>query len=222
GTIAKLVRQGYNVAMADLTQGELGTRGTKEIRLKEAEAAARILGAVARRNLRIPDGDVQVNSSNKRKLISLIREFRPRTLFIPHSVDRHPDHTHTHILCKEAWFYAGLTKISTKLNGKAQVAYRPDNYFEFMQWHQFRPSFIVDISDTFDLKIKAAKAHASQFYNPRSTEPETKLSDPAFFDLLKAEAEFYGHRIGVKYGEAFFTHNLVGVGDPMQVLTRRK
>ena len=118
GTIAKLVKQGYKVALADATRGEMGTRGTKQIRTKEAETAAHILGAITRRNLEIPDGNVEVNKENIRKVITLIRELQPTVLIIPHGVERHPDHAHTNQLCKEAWFYAGLKKLSTRSQGK--------------------------------------------------------------------------------------------------------
>jgi bacillithiol biosynthesis deacetylase BshB1 len=132
GTITKLVQQGKKVALCDLTQGELGTRGTKEIRSKEAQQAGNILGAVTRRNLYIPDGNVEVNKKNMLKIITLIRDLRPSLLIIPYGVERHPDHVHTSDLCREAWYYSGLEKIKTKLNGKEQERHRPHHYFEFM------------------------------------------------------------------------------------------
>ena len=222
GTIAKLVRQGRRVALADLTQGELGTRGTKEIRAQEAAAATKILGAHDRRNLRFPDGNIERGRSNILKLVTLIRELRPALLIIPHSIERHPDHVHAHQLCKEAWFYSGLAKIATRLNGKRQEPHRPDTYFEFMQWHEFIPSFIVDVSDTMETKMAAIRAHASQFHNPMSREPETKLSRPEFLELIEVESRYYGHRIGVKYGEAFFAHAPIGVNNLFDVLTHKK
>jgi bacillithiol biosynthesis deacetylase BshB1 len=108
GTVAKLVKEGYKIALCDLTQGELGTRGTKEIRREEAQQAAKVLGVVARRNLQIPDGNVEVNKKNLFKIIMIIREFRPGLLIIPYGVERHPDHVHTSELCREAWYYSGL------------------------------------------------------------------------------------------------------------------
>lgn len=211
GTIAKLVNDGHKVAIADITQGELGTRGTKEIRAKEASAAARILGIAARRNLKIPDGDIELNKTNIRKVITLIRELRPKILIIPHSVERHPDHVHAHRLCKESWYYAGLGKIETTLEGTRQKPHRPDNFFEFMQWFEFTPSFIVDISGTFDTKMKAIKAHASQFYNPKSKDPETLLSRPEFLERIQTDCEYYGKKIGSKYGEPFYSWTPLGV-----------
>jgi bacillithiol biosynthesis deacetylase BshB1 len=213
GTIAKLVKQGYKVALADLTQGELGTRGTREIRAQEAQKAARILGVVTRRNLLIPDGNVEVNKQNIEKVVVLIRELKPTILLIPHSVERHPDHVHTHHLCKEAWYYAGLKKLKTVYRGSEQAPHRPHHFFEFMQWHEFEPSFIVDISDSYNTKMKAIHAHASQFFNPRSKDPETKLSSPEFLETIETRSKFYGQKIGVKYGEPFLTHYSLGIKD---------
>jgi bacillithiol biosynthesis deacetylase BshB1 len=211
GTIAKLVSEGHKVAIADVTQGELGTRGNKEIRAKEAAEAAKILGVVTRRNLKIPDGDIELNRANLKKVITLIRELRPKILIIPHSVERHPDHVHAHRLCKEAWYYSGLRKIETTLDGENQKPHRPDNFFEFMQWFEFTPSFIVDISGTYETKMKAIKAHASQFYDPKSKDPETILSRPEFLERIKTDCEYYGKKIGVKFGEPFYAWTPLGV-----------
>jgi len=221
GTIAKLVQQGYKVALADATCGEMGTRGTKEIRSKEAEEAAQILGALTRRSLQIPDGNVEVNKANVRKVITLIRELRPTVLIIPHGVERHPDHAHTHQLCKEAWFYAGLRKLVTGSHGKKQEPHRPHHYFEFMQWHEFNPAFVVDISDTYDLKMKAIHAHASQFFNPASKEPETRLSSPSFLDTIETRCKYYGQKIGVAYGEPFLTQFTMGVDDMFDLIIHK-
>jgi N-acetylglucosamine malate deacetylase 1 len=221
GTLAKLVKQGYKVALADATRGELGTRGTKEIRTREANQAARILGAVTRRNLDIPDGNVEVNKENIRKVITLIRELRPTILIIPHGVERHPDHAHTHELCKEAWFYAGLRKLPTTLKGKKQEPHRPHHYFEFMQWHEFHPAFIVDISDTYDIKMEAVRAHASQFFNPASKEPETRLSTPTFLDTIETRCKYYGQKLGVAYGEPFLTQFTLGVNDVFDLIVHK-
>jgi len=211
GTIAKLVLDGHKVALADITQGELGTRGTKEIRAKEALDAAKLLGVGTRRNLKIPDGSIEMSQANLKKVITLIRELRPRIMIIPHSIERHPDHVHAHTLCKEAWYYSGLRKIETSLDGEPQKPHRPDNFFEFMQWYEFTPSFIVDISDTFETKMKAIKAHSSQFYNPESKDPETLLSRPEFLERIKTDCEYYGKKIGVRYGEPFFSWTPLGV-----------
>ncbi|MBI4429019.1 MAG: bacillithiol biosynthesis deacetylase BshB1 [Ignavibacteriales bacterium] len=221
GTIAKLVNQGFTVAMADATEGELGTRGTKEVRAQESEKAAKVLGAATRRNLRIPDGSVEANDENIRKTIMLIRELQPKILLIPHSLDRHPDHYHTHQLCKEAWFFSGLLKIETKKDGESQQPFRPDNYFEFMQWYEFQPSFIVDISETWETKLEAIRAHSSQFHDPKSKEPETRLSRPEFLELVEVRARNYGRRIGAKYGEPFFSYIPIGVKSVFDLVMNR-
>ncbi len=218
GIVAKLVRQGYKVAIADLTRGELGTRGTKEIRAREAAEAMKVLGVSERRNLQIPDGNIEKSHSNLLKVITLIRELRPNVLLIPYAIDRHPDHMHAHTLCKEAWFYSGLEKIKTELDGKVQTPHRPHHYFEFMQWYEFSPSFIVDISETWTIKQAAIKAHASQFHNPSSKEPETKLSQPEFLEMVEVRARYYGERIGVRYGEPLYSWTPIGVQDPLQLV----
>jgi bacillithiol biosynthesis deacetylase BshB1 len=221
GTVAKLVQQGHKVALCDLTQGELGTRGTREIRTEEAQKAAKILGVETRRNLQIPDGNIEVNKSNLLKIITLIRELKPSLLIIPYGVERHPDHVHTSELCREAWYYSGLEKIKTKLGGKTQERHRPHHYFEFMQWLEFEPAFIVDISDTFDLKMKSVRAHASQFYNPESKESETKLSRPDFLEIIETRCRYFGSKIGVKHGEPFMSKWSLGINDPLDFIVNR-
>ena len=210
-TIAKLIRDGRQVALLDLTRGELGTRGTKEIRAQEAIEAAAALGIQGRRSLDIPDGNIEVSQENIRKVISVIRELRPSALLIPHSEERHPDHVHAHRLCKEAWYYAGLRNIRTTDAQGAQEHFRPDNYFEFMQWYEFVPSFIIDVTSTFDVKMNAVRAYASQFHDPESAAPATKLSTPGFLELIEVRGRYYGERIGVHYGEPFFSIAPVGV-----------
>ncbi|MBM4168155.1 MAG: bacillithiol biosynthesis deacetylase BshB1 [Ignavibacteria bacterium] len=213
GTVAKLVKEGRTVALADLTAGELGTRGTKEIRAAEAEKAATILGVTTRRNLQIADGNIELSKENLHKVIALIRELRPRILLIPHYHERHPDHEHAHVLCKEAWFYSGLEKIKTTLDGAPQSAYRPDNYFMFMQKYEFTPTFIINVSEHFETRMQSIRAHASQFFNPKSAERETLLSKPNFLELIETRAKYYGHLIGVQYGEPFESPVSIGVGN---------
>lgn len=221
GAVATMVKAGRRVALLDLTQGELGTRGTREIRAKEAEAAAKFLGISERRTLDIPDGNIEVNQENLRKVIEVIRDLRPSMLIIPHSEERHPDHVRAHRLCKEAWFYAGLKNIPTTYGGRSQLPHRPDVYFEFMQWYEFSPSFIIDVSEAWETKMTAIRAFASQFHDPNSKEPATKLSHPGFLDLIEARGRYYGERIGVRYGEPFFSIAPVGVHSLFDVVTAK-
>lgn len=216
GTIAKLVRLGHPALIVDLTRGELGTRGTESIRLREARRAASILGC-GRVNLGVPDGNIQVNASNVAKLIRIFRQYRPKIIFIPHWLERHPDHVHTHQLAKEAWFYSGLRKIRTAIGGKSQAPWRPQNYYHFMQWYEFDPSFIVDITSVHDQRLTAIREHKSQFHNPKSRDPETILSQAGFLDFVETRAKSYGAKIGVKYAEPFYSIEAIGVDNPLNL-----
>src|SRR6185369_4568023 len=155
GTIALSVKQGYKVGVLDLTEGEMGTRGTKRIREREAADATKILGVHARENLNLGDGRFEVNEKNRLAVIKIIRKYRPKILLMPPMQERHPDHVHAHILCREAWFYSGLRKIETSLGGKKQEPWRPQNYFAYMQTYEFEPTFIVDISEVYDIRLAA-------------------------------------------------------------------
>lgn len=210
-TVAKLAQQNYKVGILDLTEGELGTRGTRDIRRKEAEKASAILGMSARMNLRLPDGGIDVNKKNIRAVIEVIRHFRPDVLFIPHWQERHPDHVHTHHLAKEAWFYAGLEKIPTSFHGKKQAPFRPKKYFHYMQKYEFQPSFIVDVSEVYEKKRASLQAFASQFYNPKSKERETILSSRLFLESIYARDRHFGSLIDVEYGEPFYSIEPLGV-----------
>jgi N-acetylglucosamine malate deacetylase 1 len=213
GTIAKCVKLGYNVGILDLTEGELGTRGTKEIRAAESEAAAKILGVKIRETLSLGDGSFENNKANQLKVIQMYRRFRPRVLLIPHSHERHPDHEHAHYLAKEAWFYSGLTKIETTYAGKNQLPWRPHNYFQFMQTYEFEPSFIVDISDVYETRMNAIKAFKSQFFDPSSKEPSTFLSSKAFWELLETRSKYFGQKIGVEHGEPYISVETPGISN---------
>jgi N-acetylglucosamine malate deacetylase 1 len=204
GTIAKLSKNGYKTGIIDITRGELGTRGTPETRQKEAFQAAIILKAALRENLSIPDGNIQRNKENLLKIIMVIRKYRPKIIFAPYFNDRHPDHIDASKLVKEAVFSSGLAKIRTFDKEVAQEAYRPKKLFYYMQTYTFDPSFIIDVSDTFDAKMRCVKAYETQFYDPKSKEPETFISRPEFISYIEARAKFYGFQIGKLYGEAFF------------------
>lgn len=210
-TVFKLAQQNYKVGVLDLTEGELGTRGTREIRKKEAEKATQILGIHQRINLKLPDGGIEVSKKNITKVIQVIRHFQPDVLFIPHWQERHPDHVHTHHLAKEAWFYAGLEKIHTTYHGKTQQPFRPKKYFHYMQKYEFQPSFIVDISNVYNKKKESLLAFHSQFYNPKSKERETILSSKLFLESIYARDRHFGSMINVEYGEPFYSIEPLGV-----------
>jgi bacillithiol biosynthesis deacetylase BshB1 len=209
-TVAKLAHTGRNVGILDLTDGELGTRGTPSIRFKEAKEASRILGVSKRIRLGLPDGNIEISQINIKKVIQVIRLFRPEILLFPHWLERHPDHEHAHKLCREAWFYSGLEKIRTKYQGKNQEPFRPKRYFHFMQKYEFQPSFIIDVSDCYDVKIKSLQAFRSQFYNPKSKERETILSSSIFLESIYARDKHFGSLINVEYGEPFYSIEPIG------------
>lgn len=204
GTIAKLASLNYKVGLVDLTKGELGTRGNADLRQREAFQAAILLKAALRDNLLMADGDIQINKENLLKVIMVIRKYRPGVIFAPYFNDRHPDHIAVSKLCKKAVFYSGLAKIKTFDKEQAQEPFRPAKLYYFMQTYTFEPSFIFDISETFDTKMKSIEVYSSQFHNPKSKEPETFISKPGFIEFIKARASFYGFKIGKQYGEPFY------------------
>jgi len=213
GTVIKLGKMGKAVGVIDLTRGEMGTRGSQEIRAREANDAATILGVKVRENLGLPDGNIAPVMENKLTLVSMIRRHRPDVLLIPFGQDRHPDHEHAYVLCKEAWFLSGLEKLETRDQGAVQLPWRPRAFYHYMQWHEFRPSFIVDISDEFDQRMECVKAFRSQFYDPSSVERDTVLSTPDFLEMLKTRMAYYGDRIGTQYGEPFFSEQPIKIND---------
>jgi len=209
GTIAKFNKAGLKTGIIDLTKGELGTRGNEKIRAKEAAAAAKILGVYHRENLGIPDGKVRFSEDYLKRIVTKIRKYKPQIIFAPHFHDRHPDHIGAAELLKNAMFFSGTPKFVTKEKGIIQQAFRPKHLFYFMQTFEFDPTFINDISDTYEIKMKAVRAFSSQFYNPQSKEPETLISSKGFIDYLEARAKFYGFQIRKNYGEPFYTEERI-------------
>lgn len=204
GTIAKMCNEGLKVGVIDLTKGELGTRGSAETRKYEAQTAAEILKLTLRENLGFKDGGVKPSDEYKKIVISKIRKYQPKIIFAPYFNDRHPDHIGASQLVKEAMFFSGLQKISTEDSGKKQSAYRPQKLFYYMQTYDFKPTFVVDISSTFEAKMKAVWAYNTQFHNPESREPETFISTPNFIKFIESRAQSFGFKIGKDYGEPFF------------------
>lgn len=216
GTIALLAKNNLKVGLIDLTKGELGTRGTAETRQREAFNAAIVLKSAMRENLELQDGNIQLNKENLLKVIMAMRKYRPKIVFAPYMNDRHPDHIDASNLVKRATFYSGLARIKTFDREVPQNHYRPEKIFYYMQTFTFEPSFIVDISETFEQKMKAVQCYETQFHNPKSTEPETFISRLEFLNYIRSRAEFYGFQIHKKYGEPFFSEekielNLVSV-----------
>ncbi|MDP2365879.1 MAG: bacillithiol biosynthesis deacetylase BshB1 [Ignavibacteria bacterium] len=204
GTIAKLTINNIKVGIIDLTQGELGTRGTAESRQREAFNAAIALKVALRENLEIPDGDIENSKKNVQKIIMEIRKYKPKIIFAPYFNDRHPDHIDASRLVKRAMFSSGLSKIITYDKEVPQIYYRPQKLFYYMQTYTFEPTFVMDISDTFEQKMKSVECYATQFHDPKSKEPETFISRPEFINYIKSRAEYYGFSIGKMYGEPFF------------------
>ncbi len=213
GTVIKLGRMGKAVGVLDLTAGELGTRGNAGLRASEAQDAARILGVKTRENLGLPDGNIESTMDNKLRLVSMIRKYTPDVLLFPYWKDRHPDHERSYILCREAWFLAGLEKIRTQIDSVDQAPWRPRAYYHYMQWFEFEPSFIVDISEEFERRMECVRAFRSQFFDPESTEPGTILSTPEFLEMLKTRMAYYGDLIGVRYGEPFASPQPIKIRD---------
>jgi len=203
GTIARFTSQGLKVGVVDLTKAELSTRGNVITRAKETDAASKVLNLKVRENLGIKDGGISLSQDTLKKVVSLIRKYKPLLVFAPYFNDRHPDHIDASILIKRAVFSSGLEKFKTTISGKSQPHYRPKKIFYYMQTYIFEPSFIVDISEHFETKMKSVDAFQSQFHNPVAKD-DTFISKPEFLDYVKARAEFYGFQIRKKYGEPFY------------------
>lgn len=218
GTLVKHLRKGQSVAIVDLTRGELGTRGTPELRSIEAENAARVMGVQHRENAGLPDGFFENREESLRILIRFIRRFRPRIVIANALEDRHPDHGRGGRLIADACFLAGLAKIETQDLGKNQLAWRPKRVFHMIQDRFLEPDFIVDISDTFESKMEAIAQFKSQFHDPDSNEPQTYISSEKFMAFIQHRAADLGKRIGKKYGEGFLCENTPAIADLDQLL----
>ncbi len=213
GTLVKHARKGQKIGILDLTEGELGTRGSVELRYKESAAAAELMGVAVRANARMADGFFRNDEEHQRKLIAWIRHFRPEIVIANALQDRHPDHGRGGKLIADSCFFAGLSKIKTEWEGKEQAAWRPRRVLHMIQDRTFEPTFIVDITEAMDVKVDAIKAYQSQFHNPGSDEPMTYIATAGFIENIIARDALWGKRIGVKYGEAFICENLPGISD---------
>lgn len=209
GTIAKLVSEGKSVGIIDFTQAELSSNGTIESRKEETAEASKILNISIRENLFVPDGKVKVEAEIKTKVIKLLRKYKPRLVFAPYFNDRHPDHIGASKIVKEAVFFSGLLKIATEINGENQQIHRPEKLYYYMQTYEFTPSFVVDISEHFDTKMKSVRAYKSQFFNPNEKGELTFISDPKFIKYLEARAQHFGFQIRKEFGEPFFCEETI-------------
>ena len=212
GTILGAIEEGKKVGVIDLTKGELGTRGTVEQRLKEAQLASQVLGIAVRENLGMADGFFENSKVNQLLIAETIRRFQPSIIFCNAPEDRHPDHGRAAQLIEDAAFLSGLSKIVTFYNGEAQAAWRPTQVFHYIQSRSLTPHFLVDISAQMDKKMESILAHSSQFYDPNSKEPETFISGTAFLEFVKGRAKELGQQIGVQYAEGFITKKMLGIG----------
>ena len=213
GTIISQTRNGKQVGVVDLTRGELGTRGTPEIRSKEAEDAAKIMGLAVRENLEMEDAFFLNDKVHQLKVIQAIRKYRPEIVITNAITDRHPDHGKGAQLVKTASFMSGLKMIETKDESGNQEAWRPKAIYFSIQSQSLVPDFIVDVSPSWDQKMNAIRAYKSQFHNPNSNEPETYISNPEFLKMIESRGKEFGHAIQVKYGEGFNVIRTIGVND---------
>ena len=214
GVIAKYVAEGKTVGIVDLTLGELGTRGTAEIRAQEAQNAAKILKVAVRENLKLRDGFFQNNEEGQKEVIKAIRKFQPEIVITNAWEDRHPDHGRASKLVNDALFLAGLRRIETELDGKSQEPFRPRLQLQLIQDKYIHPDILIDITDYWDIKEQSILAYTSQFnVENNDDEPQTYISNPDFMDSTKARAHEFGRSIQVKYAEGFTSRKILGVKD---------
>jgi bacillithiol biosynthesis deacetylase BshB1 len=212
GTLIKHARMGQQVGILDLTQGELGTRGTPQTRLQEAAAAGVVMGLAVRENAGIRDGFFRNDEDHQRQLMVYLRRWQPDIVITNAPEDRHPDHGRGAALVSDACFLSGLAKVETSYEGKAQNPWRPKRVFHIIQDRQLTPDFIVDISDTQAAKMNAICAYRSQFHDPESGEPITYIATAAFLEQIESRDRLLGKRIGTAAGEGFISKNIPGIG----------
>lgn len=219
GTVIAHVAAGYKVGIVDLTKGELGTRGTAEIRLQEAEDAAKIMGVSVRDNLGLPDGFFQNDRESQLKVIQSLRKYRPEIVIANAVHDRHPDHGRGGALVSEACFKSGLKMVKTQgEDGLEQEAWRPKVVYHYIQDRLITPDVVMDVTPYWEQKMDTIRAFKSQFYNPDDTSPNTYISSPEFLDFVEARAKELGHAIGVTYGEGFTKERHLGVKNLFDLL----
>ena len=213
GTIMSHLDLGYSIGIIDLTRGELGTRGSAELRDKESENASSLMGINFRLNLGLKDGFFNNDENTQLKIISQIRRLKPKIVIANAKEDRHPDHGKASNLIKTCCFLSGLPKVETKFNKIKQVPWRPNNLFYYTQFNNVEPDFLVDISNYMNKKLDVVKCYSSQFYSPKSTEPETIISKKGFLDSVVYRSSDLGRIIGVDYAEGFVSERYIYVDD---------
>lgn len=217
GTLLKMKHLGYKTGALDVTQGEMGTRGTPQSRAKEAAEAAQILQLDIRENLGLPDGHVFADDESRTKLVRVLRRLKPKVVLTHQTDDPHPDHNHIVQLVRESARLASMRRYDEQTGDeKIAVPIVAHNVFSRL----VRPSFVVDTSDFLEAKMAAIRAHGSQFYDPNSTEPETRLTDKHFLEQLESRSRYFGSLIGVRAGEPFYVREALNVADPIELLTR--
>lgn len=211
GTILKEVSLGKKVGIIDLTQGELGTRGSGELRIIEANNAAKIMGVAVRENLGFADGFFTNDKEHQLAVIKIIRKYQPDIVLCNAEDDRHIDHGKGSQLVSDACFLSGLVKIKTSLGDEEQEKWRPQQVYHYIQWKNSTPHFVVDVTGFIPAKTAAVLAYSSQFYDPKSTEPETPITSKNFIDSIKYRAKDLGRLIGVEHAEGFTSERYVAV-----------
>ncbi len=214
GTLIKHQKLGLTTGVIDLTKGELGTRGSAELRALEAKKATQILKLSVRENLGFADGFFKNDQEHLLPIIQKIRKFKPEIVLANAIEDRHPDHSRAAKLVADACFYAGLIKIKTfDESHLEQAAWRPKSLFHYIQYNYIKPDFIIDISEEIELKLESVLSYSSQFYDPNSKEPDTPISSLAFLNSLKERASDLGRIINANYAEGFTTTRLMGINN---------
>jgi N-acetylglucosamine malate deacetylase 1 len=218
GTLLKLGSLGYRVGILDMTLGELGTRGSAEIRSREAKAAGEALRLTVRDNADLPDGHIWLNEESRVRVVRKIRLYRPRVVLTHYWEDPHPDHAHTAQIVREAAHLAGLSKYDAE---GEQERFRPKGIAHFLFPRSVVPSFMVDITEFAEQKLAAVSCYRSQLYDPTSKEPETQVSSKGFIAGLEARQRYFGTLIRVAHAEAFVVREALNVDDPVELLTRK-
>ena len=213
GTLIKHIKMGYKCGIVDLTNGELGTRGTSETRKAEAADSSKIIGLEVRENLNMADGFFINDKDHQLAIAKVIRKYQPSIILCNAISDRHPDHGKGSNLVSNAVFIAGLRKVITQHEGTDQLSWKVNSVFHYIQDRYITPDFVVDVSEVWEQKMEAVKAFKTQFYQPDSVEPETAISSKGFLDFLSARAIEFGRPADFKFAEGFVTERTPGIND---------